>query len=88
MEIFIFIKMISHVSFIILVHQIVILSILIPTKLIITKIHDLIGLRFEQSEHKKSLGVRNITSIGARPNSLDPIVKGFHIPNSLDGQLY
>ena len=53
-EIFIFIKMISHVTFIILANQIVILSLLIPTKLTITKIHHLIRLRFEQSEHKKS----------------------------------
>ena len=53
-EIFIFIKMISHVRFIILVHQIVILVLLIPTKLTITKIHHLIRMRFERSEHKKS----------------------------------
>ena len=44
--------MISHVSFIILVHQIVILSLLTPTKLTITKIHHLIRLIFERSEHK------------------------------------
>ena len=30
------------------------LSLLIPTKLTITKIHQLISSRFEQSEHKKS----------------------------------
>ena len=53
-EIFIFIKMIYHVSFIILVHQIVIFSLLISIKLIITKIHHLISLRFERSELKKS----------------------------------
>ena len=53
-EIFIFIKMISHISFIILVNQIVFLSPLIPTKLTITKIHHLISSRFERSEHKKS----------------------------------
>ena len=53
-EIFIFIKMISHVHFIILVHQTVILSLLILTKLTIDKIHHLIRLRFEQSELKKS----------------------------------
>ena len=53
-EIFIFIKMISHVSFIILVHQIVILSLIIPIKLTIAKIHHLMSLRFEQSELKKS----------------------------------
>ena len=53
-EIFIFIKMISHVTFIILANQIVILSLLIPTKLTIAKIHHLIRLRFEWSEHKKS----------------------------------
>ena len=53
-EIFIFIKMIYHVSFIILVHQIVILSLLISIKLTITKIHHLISLRFERSELKKS----------------------------------
>ena len=34
------------------------------------------------------LGVRNISRIEARPNSLDRIEKGFQIPNSLDGQLY
>ena len=53
-EIFIFIKMISHVSFISLVHQIVIMSLLISIKLTITKIHHLIWLRFGRSEHKKS----------------------------------
>ena len=53
-EILIFIKIISHVSFIILVHQIMILSLLIPTKLTINKIHHLICLRFERSELKKS----------------------------------
>ena len=53
-EIFIFIKMIYHVSFIILVHHIVIFSLLISIKLIITKIHHLISLRFERSELKKS----------------------------------
>ena len=53
-DIFIFIKMISHVSFIILVPKIVILSLFIPRKLTITKIHHLIRLRFERSEHKKS----------------------------------
>ena len=51
---FIFIKVISHVTFIILANQIVILSLLIPTKLTITKVHHLIRLRFEWSEHKKS----------------------------------
>ena len=53
-EIFSFIKMIFHVSFIILVLKIVILSVAIATKLTISKIYHLIRLRFEQSEHKKS----------------------------------
>ena len=59
-EIFIYIKMISHVHFIILVHQTVILSLLILTKLTIDKIHHLIRLRFEQSELKKPQCVRII----------------------------
>ena len=53
-EIFIFIKVISHVHFIILVHQTVILSLLILTKLRIDKTHPLNRLRFERSELKKS----------------------------------
>ena len=53
-EILSFIKMIFHVSFIILVLKIVILSVAIATKLTISKINHLIRLRFEQSEHKKS----------------------------------
>ena len=53
-ETFIFIKMISHIRFIFLVNQLVFLSLLIPTKLTITKIHHLIRSKFEQSEHKKS----------------------------------
>ena len=53
-EIFSFIKMIFHVSFIILVLKIVILSVAIATKLTISMIYHLIRLRFEQSEHKKS----------------------------------
>ena len=46
--------MISHISFISLVNQIVFLSLLIPTKSTITKVHHLISSRFERSEHKKS----------------------------------
>ena len=53
-EILSFIKMIFHVSFIILVLKIVSLSVAIATKLTISKINHLIRLRFEQSEHKKS----------------------------------
>ena len=53
-DFFIFIKMISHISFMIWVLKIVILSLLKPKKVTITKIHHLIRLRFEQSEHKKS----------------------------------
>ena len=53
-EIFISIKTISHASFIILVHQIVMLTPSIATKLTFIKIHHLIRLRFERSEHKKS----------------------------------
>ena len=52
-DFFIFIKMISHVSFIVLVPKIMILSLDIPRKLTIIKIHHLIRLRFERSEHKK-----------------------------------
>ena len=59
-EIFIFIKMISHVHFIILVHQTVILSLLILTKLTVNKIHHLIRLKFERSELKKSQCVYNL----------------------------
>ena len=74
-EIFIFIKMISHISFIILVNQIVFLSLLIPTKLTITKIHHLISSRFERSEHKKSqcahvlFGLFQLTAEQNWPNS-------------------
>ena len=53
-EFFSYIKMISHVSFIILVLEVVNLSVSIGTKLPISKIYHLIRLRFEQSEHRKS----------------------------------
>ena len=62
-DIFIFIKMISHVSGIILVPKIVILSIFIPRKLTITKIHHLIRLRFERFEHKKSQCAEKLFSL-------------------------
>ena len=45
-EIFIFIKMISHIRFIILVNQLVFLLLLIPTKWTITKAHHMCFDRF------------------------------------------
>ena len=48
------IKMISHITFMLRSFDFVILSLLIPKKVTITKIHYLIRLNFERSEHKKS----------------------------------
>ena len=53
-EIFIFIKMISHIRFIFLVNQLAFLSLLVPTKWTSTKNQHLISSRFERFEHKKS----------------------------------
>jgi hypothetical protein len=46
--------MISHITFMLRSFDFVILSLLIPKKVTITKIHHLIRLNFERSEHKKS----------------------------------
>ena len=48
------IKMISHITFMLRSIDLVILSLIIPKKVTITKIHHLIRLNFERSEHKKS----------------------------------
>ena len=48
------IKMISHITFKLRSIDFVILSLIIPEKVTITKIHHLIRLNFERSEHKKS----------------------------------
>ena len=53
-DFFIYIKMLSHITFMLRSFDFVILSLLIPKKVTITKIHHLIRLNFEQSEHKKS----------------------------------
>ena len=53
-DFFISIKMISHITFMLRSFDFVILSLLIPKKVTITKIHHLIRLNFERSEHKKS----------------------------------
>ena len=53
-DFFISIKMISHITFMLRSFDFVILSLLTPKKVTITKIHHLIRLNFERSEHKKS----------------------------------